>query len=101
MKQIEKMRNLVIFAILLAIVLIGCVSNIVKLNIFALVVNMLLVIFICFLLGYNYCKYEDSIPYEERVRDVVLEKVEEEKVEEVEETLSEAIERLAFGGSEL
>ena len=27
-------------------------------NIFALVIDMIMVIFICFVLGYNYCRYE-------------------------------------------
>lgn len=58
MKKTENRRNLAIFIAFLALVLVNCIANIVKLNVFALVVDMIMVIFICFVLGYNYCRYE-------------------------------------------
>lgn len=58
MKKLENRRNLAIFIAFLVLVIVNCIANIVKLNIFALVIDMIMVIFICFVLGYNYCRYE-------------------------------------------
>lgn len=90
MKKIENRRNLVIFIAILAITLVACIANIVKLNVFALVVDMILVIFICFLLGYNYCRYEENEEIEATIEEVPTEVVEEH----TKETLSDAIKRI-------
>jgi c-di-AMP phosphodiesterase-like protein len=58
MKKLENRRNLAIFIAFLALVLVNCIANIAILNVFAIVIDMIMVIFICFVLGYNYCRYE-------------------------------------------
>lgn len=83
MKKLENRRNLAIFIAFLVLVLINCIANIVKLNVFALVIDMIMVIFICFVLGYNYCRYEGekkeavvetlSTPAEKSLNDVLTE----------------------------
>lgn len=90
MKRIENRRNLAIFIAILAISLLACVANIVKLNVFALVIDMILVIFVCFLLGYNYCRYEENEQTETTDTEIVTEEVQVP----TEETLSDAIKRI-------
>jgi uncharacterized membrane protein YphA (DoxX/SURF4 family) len=58
MKKTENTRNLYILSIFLAISCAICIANIVKLNIFALILDMIMIVAICFVLGYNYCKYD-------------------------------------------
>lgn len=90
MKKSENGRNLAIFILILAIVFVICIANIIKLNVFALVLDVLLVIFVCFLLGYEFCKYENNESVETS-----------EEIEEVtpnnEKTLSEFIEDMQRG----
>jgi predicted membrane protein len=90
MKKSENSRNLAIFILILAIVFVICIANIIKLNVFALVLDVLLVIFVCFVLGYEFCKYENNESAETN-----------EEIEEVtpnnEKTLSEFIEDMQRG----
>lgn len=90
MNKFENRRNFLIFVAILALVFINCIANLVKLNVFALVVNVILVIFVCFILGYNYCKCEG------------IENKSNEVVEcEEPESFSDAIVRMAFEGVQI
>lgn len=60
MNKNENLRTLVIFLAFLVLTTLICVANIIKLNIFALVVDMVMVVSICFILGYNYCLYDSE-----------------------------------------
>jgi uncharacterized membrane protein YdbT with pleckstrin-like domain len=73
MKKTENSRNLTILLGFLAMSCTICVANIVKLNIFALIINMLMIVSICFILGYSYCKYEiekSNVKVEDTIEDV-------------------------------
>ena len=58
MKKIENFRLLIIFVAFLVLTTAICIANIIKLNIFALVFDMVMIVSICFVLGYSYCLYE-------------------------------------------
>lgn len=90
MKKSENSRNLAIFILILAIVFVICISNIIKLNVFALVLDVLLVIFVCFVLGYEFCKYENS-------ESVETNEIAEDEKPNNEKTLSEFIEDMQRG----
>lgn len=107
MNKNENYRNLLFFIAILSVVIICCVSNIVKLNVFALTFDIILLIFVCFTIGYNYSRYESQIDYgvvlknEIPENDVVVEVEEDVKIEPVieetqsdEETLTEAVQRI-------
>lgn len=58
MKKVENRRSLLIFIVLLVMNIAICVTNVINYNLVSLIINVVLIMAICFILGYVYCRCE-------------------------------------------
>ena len=63
--QNKELRNLAFVGVALVMAVALCIANIVVLNLFAIIVSLMLIVFMCLALGYSYSKYEANCGVEQ------------------------------------
>jgi predicted neutral ceramidase superfamily lipid hydrolase len=58
MKKVENRRSLLVFIVLLLLNIAICVTNAINYNFVSLIINVVVIMAICFVLGYVYCRCE-------------------------------------------